>query len=127
MSDDKESFGSIDAREFRTSSTEEMFKKILFSQISKCMQHGTKASTDRESMRRFERSVKMLESFTINSIDEKYQKKLKGLIKKGKEASKNGKMNEYYEYVRLRFIYVMRILSTIPDMLPEEQAIEVIK
>ena len=102
------------------------FSQIIFIQLQKCLEYGTVASTNKDGLRRFERAVKMLEAFLINFMTEKHKILVKETINKSYMALKNNDMNEYYECIRLRFIYLMQILNKVQDLIPEEKAMELI-
>lgn len=100
------------------------FSSSIFRQLDRCLEHGSFSSTDKESLRKFERSVKMLEAFLITFMTEEHKALINDTIKKSIEAMKKSDMNEYYECIRLRFMYLMRILNKVQDMIPEERAME---
>jgi len=102
------------------------FSIIIFKQLEDCLRFGTIASTDKESLRRFERAVKMLEAFLINYMTEKQKELVKETIKGARESMGKGDMNSYYECVRLRFMYLMQVLNKVQDLIPEEKAMEII-
>jgi len=102
------------------------FSIIIFRQLEECLRAGTEAGTTKDSLRRFERAVKMLESFLINYMTNEHKILVKETIDKSIIAIKRGDMNSYYECVRLRFMYLMQILNKVQDLIPEEKAMEVI-
>jgi len=120
------SFSTVNPQDYKGNVTKFMFDSQLFKQLSLCLYFGSYCGTDRESLRKFERAVKMLEAFIINSIDKEYVEKIEKIRKDGLQAGSDGKYEEYYEYIRLRFMTLMQIINAIPDIMPEEKAIEVI-
>ena len=102
------------------------FSIIIFKQLEDCLRYGTIASTDKESLRRFERAVKMLEAFLINYMSNEHKGLVKETIEKARDSMAKGDFNSYYECVRLRFMYLMQILNKVQDLIPEEKAMELI-
>jgi hypothetical protein len=99
------------------------FSFITYEQLKVILQYGTTAQSDKESLRKFERAVKMLEAFLINFISKEYKDEIRKLIDKCAKVKDND-MNAYYEAVRLRFMYLMKVLNKIQDLVPEEKAME---
>ena len=102
------------------------FSMSIFNQLNECLKYGTISTNDKEHLRRFERAVKMLEAFLINYMTEEHKGLIKKTIAKSMEAVKKDDRNDYYESIRLRFMYNMRILNKVQDLIPEEKAIEYI-
>lgn len=100
------------------------FSVLIFKQLQSCMYLGTMASTDKESLRKFERSVKMLESFLSSFMDDNHRELVNESITMAYEKQTKGDMLGYYEAIRLRFMYLMKVLNKIQDILPEEKAVE---
>lgn len=97
---------------------------LLYQQLATCNYHGSNCGTDKEGLRRFERSVKMLEAMLISKLNPTYQSRIKEAITKGSNALKDNDYNTFYESLRLRYMYLMQVLSNIPNFMPEEKAIE---
>ncbi len=117
-------FTTVNVDEFKKGNAEFAFQSILFNQIARVMEYGSRCPTSKEYLTKFERSIKMLEAFLINNLDEEYKKEIKTLLEKGKEAKDKNNLLDYYEYLRMRFMRVMQIVSTLPDVMPEVKAIE---
>jgi hypothetical protein len=100
------------------------FNTILFQQLASCMYYGSICGTEKTELRKFERSVKMLETALVTKLSEDYKLKLKKLIDDGEEAIKKCRYNDYYECVRLRLMYLMKVLSGVANFMPEERAME---
>jgi hypothetical protein len=97
---------------------------LLYQQLATCNYHGSNCGTDKEGLRRFERSVKMLEAMLISKLNETYKERIEKAIVKGSDALKQNDYNTFYESLRLRYMYLMQVLSNIPNFMPEEKAIE---
>lgn len=105
------------------------FSNIIYTQLNECLNYGTIASTNKESLRRFEYAVKMLEAVLINFMSDDHKGLIKKTITAGQDALNSGRpdaMNLYYESIRLRFMYNMQILNKVQDLVPEEKAMEYI-
>jgi len=117
--------GAITPDTYRTKHGSKIaFSMIIFKQLQNCMYWGTMASTDKESLRKFERSVKMLEAFLSSFMDKTHRELVNKSIKKAQDSMASANMLGYYESIRLRFMYLMKVLNKIQDILPEEKAIE---
>jgi len=102
------------------------FSNIIYNQIEDIRKYGNTASLDKEGLRRFEHSIKVLEALLINFMTEQHKENIKKTIDKAQESMKRNDRNMYYECVLERFMYLMQIVNKVQDLVPEEKAMEVI-
>jgi len=100
------------------------FNNILFHQLASCMWYGTQAGTSREELRKFDRAIRMLEIALTTRLTPEYLKKVENLTDRTQTAIDNKRFNDYYECLRERLIYLMEILKSIPNFMPEQKAFE---
>jgi hypothetical protein len=102
------------------------FSTIIYNQIEDIRKFGNNASLDKEGLRKFEHSIKVLEALLINFMTPEHKELIKGVITKAQDSIKKGDRNMYYEAVLERFMYLMQIVNKVQDLVPEEKAMEVI-
>jgi hypothetical protein len=100
------------------------FNTILFQQLASCMYYGSICGTDKAELRKFERAVKMLEVALVTKLSQDYKDKLKKLVDDGQIAISKNRYNDFYECIRLRLMYLMKVLSGVANFMPEERAME---
>lgn len=124
MADDLslKSFTTINPADYKGNFARFMFDSLLFKQVAFCLYFGSLASeSDKETLRRFDHAVKMLEAYVINHIDTNYTNNLKSIL-----AHQSQNQMEPYEFIRGRFILLIQVLNNLPDVMPEERAVDVI-
>jgi hypothetical protein len=118
---------SVSATEYKSKYQNKLaFSTIIYNQIEDIRKFGNNASLDKEGLRKFEHSVKVLEALLINFMTEEHKELIKGVITKAQDSIKKGDRNMYYEAVLERFMYLMQIVNKVQDLVPEEKAMEVI-
>lgn len=100
------------------------FNTILFQQLASCMYFGTTCGTNKDELRKFERAVKMLETALTTKLSVEYTKELENLISQGQKAIEKNRLNDFYECIRLRLMYLMKVLNGVANFMPEERAME---
>lgn len=102
------------------------FSTLIYNQLEDIRKYGNTASLDKEGLRRFEHSIKILEALLINFMTDSHKELIKGTIDKAQRSMKLGDRNMYFEAVLERLMYVMQIVNKVQDLVPEEKAMELI-
>jgi hypothetical protein len=102
------------------------FSTLIYNQLEDIRKYGNISSTDKEGLRRFEHSVKMLEALLINFMTETHKELISKTVEKAQNSIKRGDRNMYFEAVLERLMYLMQIVNKVQDLVPEEKAMEVI-
>lgn len=111
----------VNSAGYKKNLVQDVYRDTVLKQYANCVEVGSKA-VDSVGLVTFEQAIEMLESCVCHRFTKAYQNEVGRLLAERQRVLEKKDRNQYFQFLRLRFMLIVQELSFLGYM-PEEKAL----
>lgn len=111
----------VNTQSYKKNYVQDVYKDTVLKQYAKVVELGSTA-TDSLGLVTFEQAIDMLEACVCHRFTPEYQSEVTRLLNEKRKVLESKDRNQFFQFLRLRFMLIVQELSFLGYM-PEEKAI----